>query len=112
MAGFAVQSVVLAKPADYLDAFGGCFEDNAFSLFLSSPARFLFFQLFLFIGIPSWSLCGGERGRAASKACWLTWLILRIQKILRVLAQGVPYGSIKYIDLARAKSEAPVNSNL
>ena len=33
-------------------------------------------------------------GRVASKACWLTWFILRIPKILRVLAQDVPYGGI------------------
>ena len=33
-------------------------------------------------------------GRAASKACWLTWFILRIPKILSVLAQDVPYGGI------------------
>ena len=32
-------------------------------------------------------------GRAASKARWLTWFILRIPKILHVLAQDVPYGS-------------------
>ena len=30
------------------------------SLFPSSPARFLFFRLFYFDGIPSGSLCGGE----------------------------------------------------
>ena len=35
-----------------------------------------------------------QNGRAASKACWLSWFILRIPKILRVLAQDVPYGSI------------------
>ena len=32
-------------------------------------------------------------GQAASKARWLTWFILRIPKILHVLAQDVPYGS-------------------
>ena len=42
-------SVVLAKPADYLDAFEGCCEDNTFSLFPSSPARFLVFRLLLFL---------------------------------------------------------------
>ena len=61
-------SVVLAKPADYLDAFERCCEDNSmkgvrfsFTDFLqfmflerlsaipSSPARFLFFRLLLFL---------------------------------------------------------------
>ena len=38
-------------------------ETPAFSLFPSSPARFLFFFfsiIAIFIGIPSGSLCGGE----------------------------------------------------
>ena len=89
-------SVVLAKPADYLDAFEDCCKDNAFSLFPSSPARFPFFSIIvIFIGISSGSLGGEESGRAALKACWLTlFFILRIPKILRVLAQDVPYGSI------------------
>ena len=30
-------------------------------------------------------------GRAASKACWLTWFIRKIPKILRVFEQDVPY---------------------
>ena len=34
-----------------------------------------------------------QHSRAASKACWLTWFILRIPKILHVLVQDVPYGS-------------------
>ena len=35
---------------------------GTFSLFPSSPARFLFFRLLLFfLGIPSGNLCGGER---------------------------------------------------
>ena len=35
---------------------------GTFSLFPSSPARFLFFRLLLFfLGIPSRNLCGGER---------------------------------------------------
>ena len=63
-------SVVLAKPADYLDAFERCCEDNSIKgvsilfhgfftiqfMFLerlsaipSSPARFLFFRLLLFL---------------------------------------------------------------
>ena len=89
-------SVVLAKPTDYLDAFEDCCKDNAFSLFPSSPARFPFFSIIaIFIGISSGSLGGGESGRAALKACWLTlFFILRIPKILRMLAQDVPYGSI------------------
>ena len=89
-------SVVLAKPADYLDAFEDCCKDNAFSLFPSSPARFPFFSIIaIFIGISSGSLGRGENGRAALKACWLTlFFILRIPKILRVLAQDVPSGSI------------------
>ena len=33
---------------------------EAFSLFPSSPARIPFLRLLLFIGIPSWSLWGGE----------------------------------------------------
>ena len=38
-------------------------EVPAFSLFPSSPARFLIFPIIaIFIGIPSGSLCGGERG--------------------------------------------------
>ena len=37
-------------------------ETPAFSLFPSSPAR-LFFDYCYFIGIPSSSLCGGERER-------------------------------------------------
>ena len=89
-------SVVLAKPADYLGAFEDCFKDDAFSLFPSSPARFPFFSIIaIFIGISSGSLGGGESGRAALKACWLTlFFILRIPKILCVLVQDVPYGSI------------------
>ena len=43
----------------------GCRErktERAFSLFPSLPARFLFFLIIaIFIGIPSGSLCGGER---------------------------------------------------
>ena len=89
-------SVVLAKPADYLDAFEDRCKDNAFSLFRLSPASFLFFSIIaVVIGISSGSLGGGESGRAALKACWLTlFFILRIPKILRVLAQDVPSGSI------------------
>ena len=89
-------SVVLAKPADYLDAFEDCCKDNAFSFFPSSPARFPFFSIIaIFIGISSGSLGGGESGRAALKACWIMlFFILRIPKILRVLAQDVPSGSI------------------
>ena len=89
-------SVVLAKPADYLDAFEDCCKDNAFSPFPSSPARFPFFSIIaIFIGISSGSLGRGENGRAALKACWVTlFFILRIPKILRVLAQDVPSGSI------------------
>ena len=38
-------------------------EVPAFSLFPSSPARFLIFPIIaIFIGITSGSLCGGERG--------------------------------------------------
>ena len=94
--GRICSSVVLAKPADYLDAFEDCCKDNAFSFFPSSPARFPFFSIIaIFIGISSGSLGGGESGRAALKACWLTlFFILRIPKILRMLAQDVPYGSI------------------
>ena len=61
------------------------------------PLRaFHFFSIIaIFIGISSGSLGGGESGRAALKACWLTlFFILRIPKILRVLVQDVPYGSI------------------
>ena len=40
-------------------------EAPAFSLFPSSPARFLIFSIIaIFIGIPSGSLCGGKRGGA------------------------------------------------
>ena len=94
--GRICSSVVLAKPADYLDAFEDCCKDNAFSFFPSSPARFPFFSIIaIFIGISSGSLGGGESGRAALKAYWLTsFFILRIPKILRMLAQDVPYGSI------------------
>jgi len=42
----------------------------AFFLFPSLPARFLFFRLLLFIGIPSESLCGGESG-GRTNACQL-----------------------------------------
>ena len=38
-------------------------------------------------------LCYNIHGRAASKACWLMWFILRIPKILHVLAQDVPHDS-------------------
>ena len=47
--GRICSSVVLAKPADYLDAFEDCCKDNAFSFFPSSPARFPFFLLLLFL---------------------------------------------------------------
>ena len=94
--GRICSSVVLAKPADYLDAFEDCCKDNAFSFFPSSPARFPFFSIIaIFIRISSGCLGRGESGRAALKACWLTlFFILRIPKILRVLAQDVPSGSI------------------
>ena len=67
-------SVVLAKPADYLDAFERCCEDNSlkgFSILFHglrlSPlpivprALSIFSITAILIGIPSWSLCGGER---------------------------------------------------
>ena len=79
--GRICSSVVLAKPADYLDAFEDCCKDNAFSFFPSSPARFPFFSIIaIFIGISSGSLGGGESGRAALKACWLTLFFLEYQK--------------------------------
>ena len=42
---------------------------EAFSLFPSSPARFLFFRLFIsiFIGIPSGSLCARRRGEVTEE---------------------------------------------
>ena len=67
--GRICSSVVLAKPADYLDAFEDCCKDSAFSFFPSSPARFPFNSIIaIFIGISSGSLGGGESGRAALKA--------------------------------------------
>ena len=65
-------------------------------IFLYFSSSFLFFSIIaVVIGISSGSLGGGESGRAALKACWLTlFFILRIPKILRMLAQDVPYGSI------------------
>ena len=45
-------------------------EVPAFSLFPSSPARFLIFPIIaIFIGIPSGSLCGGERGGGRGGGC-------------------------------------------
>ena len=74
-------SVVLAKPADYLDAFERCCEDNSikgvsilfhgfftihvFGAVVRHPivprALSIFSITAIIIGIPSGSLCGGER---------------------------------------------------
>ena len=96
--GRICSSVVLAKPADYLDAFEDCCKDNAFSLFPSSivpRALSIFFYYCYFYRDIQREPRRRESGRAALKACWIMlFFILRIPKILRVLAQDVPSGSI------------------
>ena len=61
-------------------------EAPAVSLFPSSPARFLFLSIIdILMGIPSGSLCGGER---------YIWQLLKKKKDLKFMRTTSPYLSL------------------